>query len=331
MPGKALGQFALLMLLFPWLAATGATAVTAATAATSGPPGAPAKIDLNTFDALKKSVALPNGEKLAYVALGDLKGQPVVLIHGYTDSARDWVPLVPYLSPHFRLIIVDIRGHGRSSKPECCYTRFDFAYDIKLLLDALRVAQADFVGHSLGSVIAQTLAEYWPERTRKVVLISSTAGPRPGAPSHKAEFDYAAQIRELKEPIDPDSPFMMAWWSSPTPVDADFMRRQRVDSAAIPLHVWLAVLDQGLEPMLVAGELQKSLPRLTAPALLIWGSKDPIMDEAARATLLEGLPQAQVRVFDGLGHNPFWEDPRGCAEVINPFLGVAPRGSDAQR
>jgi pimeloyl-ACP methyl ester carboxylesterase len=315
------GTLLALLMLLPWLAATAAASATQA---------APAKFDLNTFDALKKSVALPNGETLAYVPLGDRKGQAVVLIHGYTDSARDWVPLVPYLSPHFRLIVVDIRGHGRSSKPECCYTRFDFAYDVKLLLDALGVTQADFVGHSLGSIIAQTLAEYWPERTRRVVLISSTAGPRPGEPSRKASFDYAAQIRELKEPIDPDSPFMMAWWSSPTPVDADFMRRQRADSAAIPLHVWLAVLDQGLEPMLVAGELQKSLPRLTAPALLIWGSKDSIMDEAARVTLLEGLPQAQVKIFDGLGHNPFWEDPRGCAEVINPFLSVAPRARGAQ-
>jgi pimeloyl-ACP methyl ester carboxylesterase len=307
-------QLALLVVL-PWLAAA--------------MPVSPAKIDLNTFDALKKSVALPNGETLAYVPLGDPNGQPVVLIHGYTDNARDWVPLVPYLSPLFRLIIVDIRGHGRSGKPDCCYTRFDFAYDIKLLLDALAVARADFVGHSLGSIIAQTLAEYWPERTRKVVLISSTAGPRSGD-QRKPTFDYAAQIRDLKEPIDPDSPFMMAWWSSPTPVDADFMRRQRADSATIPLRVWIAVLDQGLEPMLVAGELQKSLPRLTAPALLIWGSKDPIIDEAARATLLEGLPQAQVKIFDGLGHNPFWEEPRGCAEVINAFLSAAPRAGGAR-
>jgi len=66
--------------------------------------------------------------------------------------------------------IVDIRGHGRSSKPECCYGRLDFAYDIKLLLDALEVQQADLVGHSLGSIITQTFAEYWPERTRRVVL-----------------------------------------------------------------------------------------------------------------------------------------------------------------
>jgi pimeloyl-ACP methyl ester carboxylesterase len=315
-----------LALLLPCLAA----ATAAAAAAASPTPAAPTRIDLNTFDSLKRSVALPNGETLAYVPLGDPHGQPVVLIHGYTDNARDWVPLVPYLSPHFRLILVEIRGHGRSGKPECCYTRLDFAYDIKLLLDKLDVAQADIVGHSLGSVVAQTLAEYWPERTRRVVLISSTAGPRPGEPRPKVLDGYLAQIRLLKDPIDPDSPFMMEWWSSPTPVDADFMRRQRQDSAAIPVRVWLAVLDQGLEPMLDGADLQQTLPRLKAPALLIWGSKDPIMNEAARATLREGLPQAQVKIFDGLGHNPFWEDPRGCAEVINAFLSAAPRASGVQ-
>ena len=318
---RASALLAPLIVLLPWL--------TAATAA-STTPVTPPKIDLNTFDSLKRSVALPNGETLAYVPLGDPKGPAVVLIHGYTDNARDWVPLVPYLSPHFRLILVDIRGHGRSSKPECCYTRFDFAYDIKLLLDALEVRQADLVGHSLGSVIAQTFAENWPERTRRVVLISSSAGPKPGAPVSGALAGYLDQIRELKDPIDPDSPFMMGWWSSPTPVDPDFLRRQRRDSAAIPARVWEAVLEQGLDPMFASGELQKSLPKLTAPTLLIWGSKDPLVTADLRQTLREGLPQAQVKIFDGLGHNPFWENPQGCAEVINAFLSAAPRGSGAQ-
>ena len=275
------------------------------------------KINLDAFDALKKTVALPDGETLAYVEMGAPAGRPVVLIHGYTDNARDWVPLVPYLDPADRLILVDIRGHGASSKPECCYTRLDFAYDIKLLLDALKIKRADIVGHSLGSIIAQTFAEYWPECTRKVVLISSTGGRPRGAPKSGPALDFADQIRRLKEPIDPDSPFMIAWWDSPTPVDPDFIRRQRKDSAGIPLRVWLAVLDQGLG----ADDLQATLPRLTAPTLLIWGSADPIMGEDVRLTLRAGLPAARVRIFPGLGHNPFWEDPQGVAEAINGFLG----------
>ena len=70
------------------------------------------------------------------------------------------------------------------------------------------------------------------------------------------------------------------------------------------------------------GLLRSALTRLTAkPTLLIWGSKDPIMEEPVRKTLRDALPGAKVKVFEGLGHNPFWEDPRGVAEVINAFLG----------
>lgn len=275
------------------------------------------QIDLDTFDATKRVVDLPNGMRLAYVPWGSGEGPPVILIHGYTDSARDWVPLLPFLTGR-SLIAVDIRGHGHSSKPECCYARIDFAYDIKLLLDQLGIRQADIVGHSLGSMIAQVFAESWPERTRRVVLISSTAGPPEGARPHKPKFDFAASIRDLTDPISPDSPFMIQWWDSPNPVDPEFIRRQRVDSAAIPVSVWRAVLDQGMG----YAELRAGLPRLTEPVLLIWGSEDPIMEPDARANLIKLLPRAQVKIFAGLGHNPFWEDPQGVAAVINRFLGT---------
>ncbi len=274
------------------------------------------QVDLRPLDAARRTVALPDGITLAYVQLGDPRGVPVVLIHGYTDSDLDWAPLVPYLSKDFRLIIVDLRGHGASSKPECCYTRLDFAYDVKLLLDALGIARADIVGHSLGSMVAQTFAEYWPQRTRRVVLISSTGGPPPGSHPRKPEFDYGAAIRRLHEPIDPDSAFMKEWWASPQPVDPQFLRRQRRNAAAIPLQVWLAVLDQGL----ANADLRQTLPRLRAPVLLIWGSADPIMEPPVRRTLRQALPHAKVVIFPGLGHNPFWEDPRACAAVINEFL-----------
>lgn len=276
----------------------------------------PLLIDLDRFDASKRSAHLANGIDLSYIDTGNPKGRPVLLIHGYTDNARDWVPLIPHLDKSDRLILVDIRGHGASAKPDCCYARLDFAYDLKLLLDHLHVQHADVVGHSLGSIIAQTLAEYWPERVRRVVLIASTGGPRKGAPAKPPSFDFVSEIKKLKEPIDPDSAFMIAWWDSPKPVNAEFIRRQRRDAAGIPLRVWLAVIDQGL----TGDDLQATLPWLKAPVLLLWGSDDPIMEEGVRQTLREALPAAQVKIFAGLGHNPFWEDPQQVAAAINGFL-----------
>lgn len=296
------------------LAARAAPAPSAAKPAPHAAP--PLLINLDHFEAMKRKAALPDGETLAYLQMGDPKGTPVVLIHGYTDSARDWVPMLPYMPKRFRLILVDIRGHGDSSKPECCYDLYDFAYDIKLLLDRLHVRRADVVGHSLGSLIAQRFAEVWPERTNRVVLISSTGGRDPCAAPEPGKFDFEAQIRALKEPLRADSPFMIAWWDSPTPVNAEFIRRQREDSARIPLRVWIAVLDEGL----TMTDLKAQLPRLKAPTLLIWGSKDPIMGPADRASLRAALPHAEVKIFDGLGHNPFWERPRAVADEISRFL-----------
>jgi pimeloyl-ACP methyl ester carboxylesterase len=289
--------------------------------AQSVPP--PHKIDLDEFDRAHRIALLPNGMRIAYVDSGNRHGRPVVLIHGYTDNARDWVPLIPYLDPRFRLIVIDDRGHGRSGKPECCYARIDFAYDVRLLLDRLGIDKADIVGHSMGGIIAQTFAEFWPERTRRVVLISSPGGSTAKcdaaagiAGAAGPQMDYRAEIARLKEPIDPESPFMIEWWSSPTPVDADFLRRQRRDAAAIPLKVWLAVLDQALG----GADLQSTLPRLTAPVLLIWGGKDQIIGPRGRCALHQGLSSAEERTFPDYGHNPHWEDPAALAAVINPFL-----------
>jgi len=278
---------------------------------------APTPLNLDTYDAAKQRMALPNGETIAYISMGNPAGPPLVLIHGFTDNARDWVPLIPYLDPSYHLIIPDLRGHGKSDKPECCYARMDFAYDIKLLLDALKVPKADIVAHSMGSIIAQAFAEQWPARTKRLVLISSSGGQDPKVPHPAPQMDYVEQILHLKEPIDPDSKFMIEWWSSPTYVDPDFLRRQRRDAAAIPLAVWVAVLEQAFPDYV---ELQRDLPKLRAPTLLIWGSEDPIMEEDVRQTLRQGLPKAQVKIFNKLGHNPFWEEPSAVATTINQFL-----------
>ena len=279
------------------------------------------KIDLDTFDASRRQVELPNGMSLAYVDVGPRDAPVVLLIHGYTSNARGWVPLLPYLDQSRRYLIPDLRGHGQSSKPDCCYDGTTFAYDLRLLLDALHVERADVVGTSLGSLIAQAFAENWPERTRRLVLQSSSGGPLAACeaePAGEAVFDFRSAILALQDPIDPESQFMIAWYASTVPVDAEFLRRQRRDAAAIPVRVWLAILDQGLN----LRDLQTDLQRIRAPTLLIWGGKDNLFGARDRCSLQKALPQAEVRLFEKLGHNAYWEDPRAVASAINAFLAV---------
>ena len=111
---------------------------------------------------------------LAYVELGDPKGAPLLLLHGYTDTSRSWTQVAPYLLRH-RLLIPDQRGHGGSDAPACCYSACAFAEDARLFLDAMKVEKAAVAGHSLGSMVAMTLAAEHPERVTRLALIGSTA------------------------------------------------------------------------------------------------------------------------------------------------------------
>ncbi|HTV95444.1 MAG TPA: alpha/beta hydrolase [Steroidobacteraceae bacterium] len=276
---------------------------------------------LDEFDAQKTSVSLGNGVALAYIDMGPRSAPPVVLIHGYTDSARDWAPIAPLLT-RFRLIIVDLRGHGASSKPDCCYTRFDFADDIKLLLDRLHIERADIIGHSLGSIAAQTFAELWPQSTRRLVLISST-GTSFGIPdagmqsAHLRLPSWLASVEELKDPIDPDGAFMRNWWQVSLSVNPQFFSsRQRRDAAAIPARIWRAIADQ----CLIGVDLRWMLPRIQARTLLIWGARDALMSASGRDALRTGIARAEVRIFPALGHDLFWQDPRAVATVLIDFL-----------
>jgi pimeloyl-ACP methyl ester carboxylesterase len=278
-------------------------------------------VQLDRFDAQKTKVALSDGEELAYIDAGARDAPPLVLIHGYTDSARDWAPIAPLLASRFRLIIVDLRGHGASSKPDCCYTRFDFAYDIKLLLESLSIGSAHFAGHSLGSIVAQTYAELWPESTRRLILISSSGtsfGPEepPGSAKPLAQ-SWLAPLATLEDPIDPDSAFMHDWWKVSMSINPEFFsRKQREDAAAIPAHVWRTMADQTL----LGVDLRWMLPRIRAPTLLIWGGKDTLMSETGRAVLRTRIARAETRVFPSLGHDLLWEDPEAVAGIMISFL-----------
>jgi pimeloyl-ACP methyl ester carboxylesterase len=276
---------------------------------------------LQRFDASKQLIGLSDGERLAYIDIGPRNAMPLVLLHGYTDSARDWAPIAPFLSGRFRLIIPDLRGQGASSKPDCCYTRFDFAYDIQLLLDRLKLPEAVVVGHSLGSLVAQTFAEEWPGRTRRLILISSTGtyfGPASAGGTVATALPASlAGAATLKDPIDADSAFMKSWWQESMRINPPFFsRRQRKDAAAIPARVWRAIAQQ----CLLGVDLHFMLPRIEAPTLLIWGGEDTLEGPEGRAALRSGIKGAQVLNFPSLGHDLIWQDPRGVARAMRQFI-----------
>ena len=150
------------------------------------------------FSSLKRTAVLPNGIRLAYVEMGDANGTPILLLHGFTDSARSWSLIAPYLATGFRLVAPDLRGHGHSDKPEGCYTIPEMAHDVRLLTEALDLAPVHAVGHSLGGRLAQAIAARWPQIVGKIVLMSTSAVPR------ERKGWLWENIQALRDPIDPE-------------------------------------------------------------------------------------------------------------------------------
>ncbi|MCC5611613.1 alpha/beta hydrolase [Nostoc sp. CHAB 5834] len=105
------------------------------------------------------------------------RGPAVVLLHGYTQTGDMWAPLATELARNHRVIVPDLRGLGRSSRPANKYDKATQATDIARLLDKLGIKKADIVGHDIGTMVAYAFAARYPKRTRTLIVMDA---PIPG-------------------------------------------------------------------------------------------------------------------------------------------------------
>src|SRR6059058_6115880 len=113
-----------------------------------------------------------HGNRVSYRSAGDGE-EVVVLIHGITGSADTWAEVIPALAEEFTVLAPDLLGHGHSAKPRGDYSLGAYASGVRDLVAALGHDRATVVGHSLGGGIAMQLAYQFPERTNRLVLVSS--------------------------------------------------------------------------------------------------------------------------------------------------------------
>ncbi|TCM74950.1 alpha/beta hydrolase [Rhizobium sp. BK068] len=260
------------------------------------------------WNANKKYAELANGVRVAYIEWGNPAGDPLLLLHGFTDSSRTWSTLLPHVRDR-RVIALDLRGHGSTSAPETTYGLGELAHDVCLLVDELKIGRFDLVGHSLGSLIGQIIAAYHPEKIRNLVLIGS--GTR--APAKPGSWLFE-NVMSMQFPLDPRGEFMNEWYANPFRVDAAFEDASRREAANIKSHVWKGVV-RGLS----FSDLLPLQPLIQSPLLIIWGDQDPLFVREDQDVLVSAHPRARFVAFEGSGHNPHWDFAGRVAEEIKAF------------
>jgi pimeloyl-ACP methyl ester carboxylesterase len=255
-------------------------------------------------------VTLASGITLSYAERGDKAGVPLILLHGYSDSWRSYQPLMDALPATVRAIAVSLRGHGDSDKPRTPCDAPVMATDLMEFVDRLGIARAVIAGHSMGSLVAQRFAATAPQRTLGLVLLGAFRTLR-GNPEVEALW---REVCALADPVDPA--FVGAFQQSTLaqPVPPDYFEMVVGKSLKLPAHAWRSALRGQIDEDL------GTLPRIQAPALILWGDKDSICDRAGQQALQASIPHARHVTYAGAGHALHWEEPARAASDIAAFI-----------
>lgn len=123
-----------------------------------------------------------NGDvRISVSEYGDEAKAPVILVHGIGNRSDGWLPVIPTLARSFRLITMDLRGHGQSGQPPDGYRHADYAADLQAVIDRLGESAPLIVGHSLGGIVALEWAIGHPDVAAGIVAEDVPLSTGPGA------------------------------------------------------------------------------------------------------------------------------------------------------
>jgi non-heme chloroperoxidase len=260
-------------------------------------------------DVQLREVTLPSGVRLQYAETGHADGEPIIMLHGYTDSWYSFSRVLPELAPKYRGISISQRGHGDSDRPGS-YTGDDLAADVDGFMEALGIERATVVGHSMGSFVAQTVAIRYPHRVKKLVLIGSAT-----VAGNEAIVGLNDFVQTLTDPV--DSTFVYEFQASTIyyPVPQVFLDSVVSESRKLPAQVWKGALE-GLIGTVNAPRLSE----IQAPTLVVWGDRDGIFPREEQDALIAAIPNATLTVYPETGHALHWERPREFTRELEKFV-----------
>ncbi|HEX7330827.1 MAG TPA: alpha/beta fold hydrolase [Pyrinomonadaceae bacterium] len=264
----------------------------------------------STSDVQFSSTLLKTGVRLRYAYKGDPAGTPVIMLHGITDSWFSFSQVLPLLDNRYRVYILDQRGHGDSDRPVGGYALQQFAADVIAFMDAMNLEKATIVGHSMGSFVAQHVANEAPERVAKLVLVGSATTAR-----NNTLLDLQRDFNALSDTV-PEK-FARDFQVSTTfqPLSPEFLQAVVKESLKTPARVWREALAE-----MVAPEANVELKKIKTPTLILWGDKESVFPRSEQDLLVSVLRNSELKVYPDTGHALHWERPERFAKDLQEFI-----------
>jgi pimeloyl-ACP methyl ester carboxylesterase len=229
------------------------------------------------------------------------RGEPLVFLHAYSRTGERFAAeIAPALVGRYRVVVPDLRGHGRSTGPPETLHHARFGADLIALLDHLDLERAHAVGQSTGAMSLLFAATAHPERLRTLTLSGSTytwdeparALMRRWAADWEANPAIAADLRQLHGATHGDD-----YWR----VLVGTFRAWADDPAELPFA-------------------PADLAAITCPTLVLHGDRDPIIPVRVPTAMYQAIPDAELAILPGVGHGPPGERPDLFVRILLDFL-----------
>jgi pimeloyl-ACP methyl ester carboxylesterase len=255
------------------------------------------------------------GARVRYVDEG--KGPAVVLIHGFAASLGTWEGVRPALRKNHRVLALDLKGFGWSSRPDGNYSPREQARIVEAVMDERGIERAAVVGHSYGASVALALALQAPSRVERLALYDAWVyeGQLP-------TFFHWARPKGLGEMLfalfydqRPQDRMELAFYD-PKALNQKLVDsiRRRLERPGTKAAALATVRGMRYERM------QKQYAEIEQPTLLLWGREDHVAPLRIGERLVRQLPRAQLRVYPRCGHFPMIEAASASTRDLAAFL-----------
>jgi 3-oxoadipate enol-lactonase len=241
-------------------------------------------------------------------------GFPLILIHGLNGDLTGWALVMPAFAGHYRTIALDVRGHGRSGKPDQPYSIRQFSEDLREFLHQLRVPKAHILGLSMGGAIAQQFALDHPEKIRSLLLVStfsyvdeqarqafSRLSQSLSAGGYPAFFDEVVKLAFTPEYIR----------ANPGPISELKEKRIKINSPAAIGRATDACL---------AFNLKEEISEIALPTLIVSGREDIFTPIHLAEQIHRSIRGSEWKIIEGVGHNLYIEKAPQLTQLALEFL-----------